>query len=105
MDLYKKISAFNQFNYCGARIPLKHNGLRIEVWRNKLVGYHDTKLIEFLEFGWPLGLDPDIELISSFKNHPSSTQFFEPVDKFIIKQITSNALAGPCVLNCTFLTK
>ena len=101
IDLHNKVLAHNTYNYIGARIPLEHNGLNIEVWKNKLVNYGDKELIQFLEFGWPLGLDPSVELASSLRNHPSGLQFADPVDKFITKQIAENALAGPSII-CPF---
>ena len=99
--MHNKVIAHNTFNYCGAKIPLDHNGLNIDIWKKKLTNYHDQELLNFLEFGWPLGLDPSIDLDSTLKNHPSSYQFADAVDKFIIKNIANNAIAGPSVL-CPF---
>ena len=87
------------YNYCGARIPLAHSKLDINLWREFLKDYHDSQLCDFLEFGWPLGLDPSIQLTSTLRNHPSSFQFADYMDKFIVKQVEAAALSGPCILS------
>ena len=50
-------------NFLGARIPLLHTNLRIDRWRQLLIGYEDAHIVQNLEFGFPLGLKefPDIE--------------------------------------------
>ena len=99
VNLHHYVSTFNTYNYCGAKLPLAHNGLNIKYWRENLADYHDSELCDFLEFGWPLGIDPSVPLNSTLRNHPSSVQFPDFVDKFIKKQIYSNALVGPCIVN------
>ena len=99
IELHNNVIAANTYNYCGAKIPLSHSKLNMPYWREMLVNYHDTDLCEFLEFGWPLGLDPSVPLKSTLKNHPSSWQFAEEMDKFLVKQINSAALSGPFVIN------
>ena len=106
IDLHVRVTVCNTYNYCGARIPLEHNGLKLDIWKYKLSQYHDQNLLDFLEYGWPLGLDSSSDFESAIKNHPSSVQFAEPVDKFIIKQISASAIAGPsiiCTLNLIFV--
>ena len=99
IDLHNNVIACGTYNYCGARIPLSHSNLNMSYWREMLIDYHDTDLCEFLEFGWPLGLDPSMPLTSTLKNHPSSVQFSNYMDNFITKQINAAALSGPCVVN------
>ena len=59
----------SEYNYCGAKIPLPHNKLNIPYWRENLSDYNDTQLCEFLEFGWPLGVDPSVTLQSVSYTH------------------------------------
>ena len=58
-------------NYCGARIPLQHTGLNIQRWRYHLVCYEESSVVQFLEYGFPLGLteDPNPRLVSTLRNH------------------------------------
>ena len=67
VQLHKRVSAHKTYNYAGARIPLAHNKLNLDVWRKYLLDYHDSELCEFLEFGWPLGIDPSQPLQSTLK--------------------------------------
>ena len=88
LDLYKNVTAVPGYNFCGAKVPLCHNKLNINVWRESLLDYHDAQLVDFLEFGWPLGIDPSIPMKSTLKNHPSSFQFATEMDQFIVKQLS-----------------
>ena len=59
-------------NFCGARIPLKHTKLNIPRWRHHLIGYDEPELVQFLEFGFPIGLEtnPPPVLSSSLRSPP-----------------------------------
>ena len=99
VKLHNDVVSCGTYNYCGAKIPLRHSNLNMPYWREMLTDYHDTDLCDFLEFGWPLGLDPSVELKSTLRNHSSSIQFSDDMDKFIIKQIGAAALSGPFIIN------
>ena len=83
------------YNYCGARISLVHTNFNLPSWRSLLADYPRKELVDFLEFGFPIGLDPDGITEPSLKNHSSSYMYYSHLDKFIIKEITKNGLAGP----------
>ena len=85
-------------NYRGARLPLQHTRLNIQKWRDHLIGYEEAELVQFLEFGFPLGLadDPTPTLISSVRNHGSSYQYFPYIDEFLETGLDRCELAGPC---------
>ena len=84
-------------NYLGARIPLQHTGLNLEMWRKHLVGYEHVELCQYLEFGFPLGLqqDPSLTLKPSYRNHGSSYQYYKWIDEFIKVGIPLCDLVGP----------
>ena len=84
----------NTPNYLGARIPLAHTGLDLVNWRRHLVGYADSELLQFLEFGFPLGMVSP-ELSPCTRNHGSSYQYFPYLDKFVTSEITRSGLTGP----------
>ena len=86
-------------NHLGARIPLQHTGLKLNMWRKHLVGYEHSELCQYLEFGFPLGLqqDPSPELQSSLRNHGSSYQYYRWIDEFIKVGIPYCDLSGPMV--------
>ena len=85
-------------NYCGARIPLRHTGLNIARWRHHLIGYEDSSITQFLEFGFPLGLtdDPPPTLVSTLRNHGSSYQYYTYLDEFLSTGLERCEVAGPC---------
>ena len=85
-------------NYLGARIPLQHTSLNIARWRYHLTGYEGAEIIQFLEFGFPLGLsdNPPPVLQAALKNHSSSYQYFSYLDEFLNTGLARCELAGPC---------
>ena len=56
VTLHERVFASGFPNYKGLRIPLFSN-LDIEKWRSHLIGYHDSVIVVYLEFGWPVGYD------------------------------------------------
>ena len=40
--------------YGGLRIPIVSK-LNIQQWRSDLSDYHDNVIVDYLEFGWPVG--------------------------------------------------
>ena len=85
-------------NYCGARIPLEHTSLNIARWRFHLIGYENKDIIQYLQYGFPLGLsdNPPPMLVSTLRNHGSSYQFFTYLDEFLSTGLKRCELAGPC---------
>ena len=81
-------------NYLGARIPLPHNKLNLAAWTNLLSGTNNT-LLDYITFGFPLGLEPNCKVESSTKNHSSSYMYYSYVDKFINTEIEKGGLVGP----------
>ena len=47
-------------NHLGARVRLPHVGMNVNRWRHHLVGYGDIEIIQFIEFGFPLGLSTNL---------------------------------------------
>ena len=84
-------------NCLGARIPLQHTTLNLDRWRYHLTGYEHVDICQFLEFGFPLGLqsDPKPVLKSSLRNHGSAYQFYSWIDDFLQTGIKLGDVAGP----------
>ena len=79
----------------GARVPLTHTSLKIDQWREYLKDYHSNEIVQFLEYGFPLGLVTNPKLESSVKNHSSSYRFYQYVDEFFSKGLKRNEVCGP----------
>ena len=86
----------NTPNYKGARIPLVHTGLNIDSWRKHLIGYEDDlELLQYMEYGFPLGLVDSPDLSPCDRNHGSAYQFYTHLDKFVTSEILTGGLTGP----------
>ena len=83
------------YNHRGARISLVHTNFDIPTWRNLLADYDRRELVDFLEFGFPIGVDKDGITEPALKNHSSSYMYYSHLDKFCIKEITKTGLTGP----------
>ena len=86
-------------NHLGARIPLNHTGLNLDMWRKHLIGYESPEICQYLQFGFPLGLqqDPPPQLEASYRNHGSSYQYFKWIDEFIETGLEYCDMTGPLV--------
>ena len=74
---------------------MPHVVLKVDRWRYHLIGYEDVEIIQFIEFGFPLGLSPLPELECSNRNHGSAYMWYDHVDKFVCTEVTEGGLAGP----------
>ena len=83
-------------NYIGARIPLSHTNLNLDCWRKHLIGYECSEVVQFLEFGFPLGLEETPKLEPASANHGSSYQFYPHLDKFFASGLLKGGVTGPC---------
>ena len=84
-------------NHLGARIPLQHTNLNLPMWRKHLIGYDNPEICQFLEFGFPLGLQesPKPALVPSYRNHGSSYQYYKWIDEFIATGLGYCDMSGP----------
>ena len=82
-------------NHMGARVKMPHVGLNIDRWRYHLVGYEFVEIVQFIEYGFPLGLSllPDLEC--STRNHGSAYIWDDHVDKFICTGLKEGGVSGP----------
>ena len=67
-DLFTKVSSLNTFNYNGARIKLSHSKINVKRFRELLPSnFDDLALLQYLDYGFPLGLVEDFILQPNFK--------------------------------------
>ena len=83
-------------NYIGARVPLRHTSFCLEKWRKHLIGYKAPEIVQFLEFGFPLGLQEVPALSPALRNHGSAYQYFTWLDKFFADGLVKGGVSGPC---------
>ena len=83
-----------RFNHKGARMPLP-SGMNISQWRRLLKGYSDYNIIDYIEYGWPIGIDRAAPLRSECKNHASALAHPGDVEHYIATELGHQALLGP----------
>ena len=84
------------FNYKKARIRVPTE-LQADHWRALCNNYQDQKILEYLEYGFPLCMDRSrFEFNATCENHPSATQYPSDVDAYFRKEVKHQAIVGPC---------
>ena len=97
LNLHSEVKKGGTYNYAGARISLHHCKINITKFRSLLDDYDDISVLQYLEYGFPLGLAQEFELDSSTKNHSSALEFYTYIDAFFLKEIALNGMTGPIV--------
>ena len=92
--IFDIVTRDGRFNHRGARLPLS-SCMNIARWKSMLRGYQDAHIAEYLEFGWPIGVNSAAQFLSEGNNHPSATAHKEDVDHYIATELSHNALLGP----------
>ena len=82
-------------NHLGARVSLPHAKLKLARWRYHLRGYENLEIVQYMEFGFPLGLQSTPNLESATRNHGSAYGWYEYVDKFVCKEVSMGGMTGP----------
>ena len=95
LDLHRKVRLGGTYNFAGARIPLLHSGIDVAKFRHLLKDYEDIEILQFIEFGFPIGLSQEFELKSCTQNHSSSYEYFTYLDEFFMKEVAMRGITGP----------
>ena len=92
--IYDTVRKIGLPNYLGARITIP-SGLHISAWRQLLVGFPDTLLVDHLEYGWPLDYTASVIPTPTTKNHSVTADSDYHICSFINTELKHNALIGP----------
>jgi hypothetical protein len=95
---HKQVVASGLPNYLHCRIPLK-SSFNLDLWRSSLVDYHDKVIVEFLQYGFPVGYEASALPISEIRNHKGATGFHQAVSSYISREIKEGVMAGPFARN------
>ena len=97
LNLFNSVKLYNVNNYKGARIPLQHNNINVVNFRAYLTkyGYPHIHILQYVEFGFPLGLWSDAFLVPSTSNHSSSYSYHTYIDKFVETELDKLGMTGP----------
>ena len=81
-------------NFLAARVPVP-SCLNIEAWRQRLQGYHDQDLIEFLQYGFPSNYSRSTPPKPTFRNHKEKGDYSQFVREYVVEECRLGTLLGP----------
>ena len=94
MELARTVRASHTKNCDGVRQPVASN-LNLHRWAHYLDKYDDTRLLQFMTYGFPLGdMKADV-CRSQVRNHTSATEYADHVHEFLITEESMGAIMGP----------
>ena len=94
----REVRKSGKHNFNGTRIPV-NSQWNLEKMEEMLEGYHDTKLIDYLRFSWPLNVQDTCineempENQEGVRNHP------QEIEQYLKKEIESSSIIGPFLHN------
>ena len=95
VDIILKTGAPNCRGGGGLIFPLQ-SSFSWEYLESIAVDYHDKMLLEYIKYGFPLGLSDNHEIrCNATSNHSSATQFPEAIDEYLTTETAHGALLGP----------
>ena len=96
VSLFEHVNASGVYNFQCCRISLPSSNLNMSIWRQKLVGYQDVIVCDYLEFGFPLDFDKSQKLLYDLpRNHKGAREFPQFINKYLEKECDAGRIAGP----------
>lgn len=94
--LHERVFPSGLPNYKGLRIPLASK-LNIAQWQSSLKDYHDNVIIDYLEFGWPVGYDYEKYgfPVSQLHNQSGAINYPDELDTYLVAELARLSIAGP----------
>ena len=91
VNLHNHVVEYGTYNFNGARLKLSHSKINVDCFRSLLPSnFDDLSILQYMEFGFPLGLDENFTLLPVLRNHSSSYNYFTHVDEFISTEVGKN---------------
>jgi len=107
LEVVQEVVSTGTHNYCGAKIRVESD-LNIKVWREKLTGFDDDMVVEFLEYGFPIGMEGEVPLCSAKSNHLGARDYPAEVESYLITESSMGRILGPfkenplqCPIHCS----
>lgn len=96
VKLHDDVLLSGRFNFEGLRIPVASN-LCMDKWRFYLNDFHDSNVVEWLEFGWPIGCRFSGVSVPkcSYFNHRGAREFPVQVEGYLAKEVSEGHILGP----------
>lgn len=91
-----------KYNFEHCRIPVNFR-MNLNFIRSWLIDYKDKRICEFLEYGFPIGIDRTDTILKNvkkaelwkFKNHNGANDYPEDINKYLQKEVINKAFSGP----------
>ena len=93
-SLYNTVVACGKPNYMGAKEKVHHQ-LNIPAWRSLEKYISDKQLVDFLDYGFPIGYIGEHPPTCKLINHSSARQAPQHVDKYLATEVEKQAALGP----------
>ena len=95
IGLASAVKASGVPNYKGLRVPLP-SSFNLKYIEKEIQDYNDKILLDYLRFGFPLGIGKDKDIKNNAtENHTSANQFPQEIEEYIASEIKYGALLGP----------
>ena len=94
VHIIKTVVESGQHNKDQCKIVV-NNTWNFELLQSLLIDYHDSAIIDFLKYGWPISRDADAPLEMGGVNHKGATNYPEHVDAYVEKEQKLGATIGP----------
>jgi hypothetical protein len=95
VEVHTKIQQSGIHNFKGEKVSLDFKGLNCDRFREKLEGYDDVDLCNFIQFGWPIGHCGRATNCNAKRNHTGAREFPEQVQNYIDAQVALGRIVGP----------
>jgi len=96
IDTHRRVKNSGKFNFESCKIPLV-TALNIPSWKYwlQISGRKDVNLVQFLEFGWPVGYAARSLPKGALSNHSGATVFSRETEAYISNEVELGAILGP----------
>ena len=73
------------------------SNLNLSEWKRHLSEFPDKRVLEFLEYGWPVGIDSPVSQPpgTNVSNHRGARDFESVIDNYISSEVVAGRVLGP----------
>ena len=94
LEAHKVIRESRLPNFLGCKIPV-WSKLNLKFLKEQLHDYHDTNLVDFLAYGFPISHSGQRTHDLHPKNHKGAQEFPKDIDAYLERELASNSILGP----------
>ena len=95
--LFEHVNASGRYNFQGCKIPVSK--LNMSMWRERLCGFQDKVVCDYLEYGFPLDFKGHKLAFGGKKNHKGEREFPSFINRYLKQESDAARRAGPFRVN------